>query len=1275
MLGGEEMAQSVGGLYLSLGLNLSELETGFVTASQTVAANIARLNRESNLVRLRAEVEIAGLDETADAERILQIRQTALNRQMEIQRDRVRILDAEFRNLVQTQGENSIVAQRAAIRLERERLTLANLDNELRNLNETSGGSNGFFGELSEMLPSIPTKLQAIGVAFGAVTAGVGAAATATKELLNEFHELQNQAYELNMSFTDTRNFLREMRLAGGDIGDFEGYIRGISDAYVKGEWDDPEFIALRKYGAEITDATGRLKNFKDLTEEVYQAWLKADAAGEGIEFLQLTGGEAGVRDAIQYFQRLKEAREDADKISTAKIDEKQLHELDRTMNLVTEQSAELKAALGDIFTPAAQAAAEKFFQILHDGTQTLVDNKDALQKWQFVAAEIFDTIADKASKVSDKIAEIAKTPKGTTGNVKADKIMSDMGWRYQDFNQQTPWRGNEPWKNFPKPESNHVLDGIYQRAEEKQKAYNAELEETAKKIDELDKKADNNPLNQYALKRVQQFRDELEDLQIELDFGGKDYLKSLAQLDLWKKRESVYKNFLSDEEKKVIDDLYSAKLDQIKQEQAEKIQEHWDNAADIQYEMTHTAFEKELRDIERWKEAQQEKASTAEEVQAVIAESAAKEAQAFEREMDRIKGTLQSLEDKIFEQEHSQYENDLRRAQQERIRYYEDFQKKGILNADTAGQIERWYNNAVNKLKQQAAKGGDYLKSPEGAMQRGGNGIMVIGGDQIIDDGLKNAVKANIGVIADESKFRAQFSQGLSQSAKEFLAANQSARQLTEAQKELIQSTQQAASGFQLIEGDKFTNVPQAPQAVNPQQQGYQVIEADQVVSMPTEQIQQFGDAVQQTANAIEQSDPSKILADAQKSLADNVSALPPEYFQNLADGTKAVSDMQLALTKSTMNLKDKFDALATKLESLSTVNQSRDNNQQSDGVLKLSASTQNLNDAQNALIRTTRDVDRNLRDISDIPPQTQLAQKDSGFKVGFDYDTAKDLMLTGVGLAATAGATGVGLAFSPEILAGAIVAALGGGLLKGTYDENTQANNQPDDRLKPVGEVDLSALDATLATIDTDLQSVLQELQNKSATETGIDFTELITPLTAIDEKAQGILQALQDTQPYQFDGLQEFLGTLPNIEEYVKSVLLELQSRNELPADTNAQLPNTNGIDYLTPLTNIDTNLQNFLQSIQTPQETAFSMETVVTPLNNIARFAENISTALGNRQPAQITVSPNISVNLGGAYVFDNAMKNELTNDITQDIVDEITTAVRQATSQSNYGYGA
>ncbi|MBR4382080.1 MAG: hypothetical protein IKP64_00820, partial [Selenomonadaceae bacterium] len=422
-------AENVDSLFMTLGLNLADLESGFVAADRTVRENIQRLNRENNLIRLRGEVQIAGLDETADAERILQIRQDALNQQMSIQRDRVRLLDAEFRRLAATHGTTNAAVQRAEVRLERERLALANLERESRRLNDTTGESNGIFDELSNMLPEIPTKFQAVGMAASAITAGFGAAATAVQDLLEQFRELQNQSYELNMSLPDTKQFLRQVKLGGGDIGDIEGYIRGITDAYVKGEYDDPEFIALRKYGAQITDATGRLKEFKDITDEVYRAWEKADAAGEGIEFLQLTGGESGVRDIIQYFQRLKEAREDAAQIFNADINTDQLHELDRAFGRLEEQSSELKAAIGNIFVPAAQAAAEKLFDTVRDGTQFFVENKDAIQRWGFIVAETFSTIESKLdSPFGGKIAlsdTFALTPSGYLDN--ARKALRDL--------------------------------------------------------------------------------------------------------------------------------------------------------------------------------------------------------------------------------------------------------------------------------------------------------------------------------------------------------------------------------------------------------------------------------------------------------------------------------------------------------------------------------------------------------------------------------------------------------------------------------------------------------------------------------------------------------------------------------------------------------------------------------------------------------------------------------------------------------------------------------
>lgn len=77
---------------------------------------LERLNRSGEIIRIRAQVDMEGLDKTADAEKILEIRQRSLNQELAIQRDRVRILDAQLNDLAQTQGETAISTQRATLR-------------------------------------------------------------------------------------------------------------------------------------------------------------------------------------------------------------------------------------------------------------------------------------------------------------------------------------------------------------------------------------------------------------------------------------------------------------------------------------------------------------------------------------------------------------------------------------------------------------------------------------------------------------------------------------------------------------------------------------------------------------------------------------------------------------------------------------------------------------------------------------------------------------------------------------------------------------------------------------------------------------------------------------------------------------------------------------------------------------------------------------------------------------------------------------------------------
>ena len=1275
-------AENVDSLFMTLGLNLADLESGFVAADRTVRENIQRLNRENNLIQLRADVEIAGLDEVNDAARILEIRQDALNRQMALQRDRVRLLDAEFRRLAATHGTTNAAVQRAEVRLERERLALANLERESRRLNDTTGESNGIFDELSNMLPEIPTKFQAIGLAANAITAGIGAASTAVQDLLEQFRELQNQSYELNMSLPDTKQFLRQVKLGGGDIGDIEGYIRGITDAYVKGEYDDPEFIALRKYGAQITDATGRLKDFKDITDEVYRAWEKADAAGEGIEFLQLTGGESGVRDIIQYFQRLKEAREDAAQIVNADIDTKQLHELDRAFGRLEEQSSELKAAIGNIFVPAAQAAAEKLFDTVRDGTQTLVENTDAIQRWGFIVAETFSTIESKLDSTFGDT--FALTPSGYLEN--ARKALRDLYDAFRlsidpnDF-RDAGWldgKGSlvsEAYSKFFGDLGKYT--GITQRAEERQREYNAELSETrtaaenaAQGIDETTEsiKREDDALSQYGDTRAKQFQAELEDLQLELNFGDDEYGKAKAQNDLWRQR--AYKqNHVSDEERLSIEALYAAKseqierdhqeeLNRIREEAEERANQHFENAADIQFRMTHTAFEKELRDIDLWKDAQLEKAETAEEIAGVIAESASKEAEAFERSVDRMKGKMQSLEDKIFAQEHSQYEQDVRRAQQDYYRQYRDFQKEGMLDEETKAKLDYWYTNEIRALENKASKARDnegdkYLKRPESAQGR----------------------PLDLGITVDEAKIQNQLSQQLSGEGKELVdqmfSLGNSAQTASEAQDSLAQSAQQTSESFQKIEGDRLVDDIQNLSTSTQQLTGLQA----QLAEATKAGISAFQDSEQNTPQ--KQVDTSK-QTDTAKTAQNRLAEKVRESIQNLKDGSNT-STKEKSLPLTTDKARGENPA----------------NNNRSFFEKKFA-------DNRDERLNVPENISLDAGEFANID-LSEIASPLSGIET--NVQGIRDILQ---GNNAVEDANAEGLESTSENSSWSeLLTPLN------SLDENVQSIWQKlqgerggEQSAEQPAEISSEVATQIADSVTAPIKQLAQELQAQQATPTDAATEKSAddqSHLATIDSKVQSILERVQATTPESVTpetkagapeiSFNELLDPLKKIDGNVQSIFQEMQSRREVSetstsidaATEQASVPQQENIREIfgQVIANVNSPLSDIVSAIANKQielpPIELPVETIVQPIDSIGSMVSKIVDLLSNREPPKVEISPSMDIDLGGAYVFDDRLKSELVNDITSNIVSKITEAVERATSSilrsGGYGFGS
>ncbi|MBR1806328.1 MAG: hypothetical protein IJ774_08095, partial [Selenomonadaceae bacterium] len=793
-------------------------------------------------------------------------------------------------------------------------------------------------------------------------------------------------------------------------------------------------------------------------------------------------------------------------------------------------------------------------------------------------------------------------------------------------------------------------------------------------------------------------------------------------------------------------EELTQQRIDKARLDYADKIQQHYQNANDTLFNATHSSYERELRDIERLIEEARKRGETETEIAAMIVEATAKEAAAIEREVDRIKKANQSLEDKIFAQEHSQYEVDRRKLQQEVAELYK--------NGASRENIERYYNNALRDLNAKAAKGGDYTKSPRG------------GGDiQIIDFGQQR--QRDIGIFTDEKAAREKVISSLTEEQRKRLEETGVLDKVIAAQTSLANSTEQAADNIQdaskieIIHGDEIEggdfSTPDMPSL-------------DELLAgvIPTSEFRELQTQTQEVTAA------QGNLTDA----TDNVTSAEKNLSDATNDATAANKNLSEAAAKAHEALKN-FAENAGKSSGLK-----RDNTDVPTKMPTKSAPT----------------------DSGQRPEKVNLQMKpqDTSYKLedlGFDLDVFsafEGVLGSAAGALVAAGVGGLTAASLPALIAAGIGVAGLAAVVSGTSDNRDERLNATENLSLDAGEfanIDLSEFSTPLSSIESNVQGIRDILQGKNAVDDATaeatpdtskeTAPDLLTPLTNISETAQSILGELQNRQDegdesanaiselqsevstqlsevatqmtegasqvsesitspieslaQQLDALQtqneeqststdEGTTYLENVASTVQSIWDDIQAAKETETsettdtdDTTAKLANidtnvaaiwqklseetaeqstdTPQDSELSRLATIDEKVQSILTTLQdkaateesplgtlleplkqldsplssiakavTEKKIEMPVETLVKPLDTISGFVSKIADMLSKREPPKVEISPNMDINLGGAYVFDNAMKQSLVDDITSNIVSRITEAVERATSQ-------
>lgn len=776
--------ESLSELYFRLGLDTSALDSGFIDAQQSLSKNLKILNRHENLIQIKTQADLTGLNEAAISTEGLRIKQEALAQQLEIQKDRIQLTAAAYQEMVQAQGEDSVAAYNLAVTLEQERIAMAKLEQQSQALTEQQRIQ---LGVNWEMLGAIEPALKVTDVWAGARTAvtlfgraipvpqikiataaliGLSAVIAGTvdatdelaednaAQILNEnfqtsaegisnslttvrndvirttdvvnqlqharispeqnttiidwardifrisfllveesdsfgdaiskinsqsqfmrteignyavvlagttkifqalhneainfvepsiegFKELKQRAYELNLPLSETTKWLSLIDLAGADYNDVRDYVRGVQDAVIKGDSEDPEVIALSKYGVVIQDTNGKLLSFNATLENLYEGFLKAEKAGEEEAYVIMTNGQA-VQDVLPFFKELANAKIKFNEIQWSTSDYAALRQTSTDLKLMQVQADELQNSLESLALPLADYSAQAKFDIYKKLTEWVEENRETILKWEFVFIGALDRIEEKASNASNKIknilsdvgqaiAEFFKAVSGSE-NKQAEESLFSLSNLLENKKRQSLWNKEDiklTYEYFPElvPKGKtvdqlieeHYTPSVTEKISEKLKEYvdyfkesyaqildNADqdleeyIAENEKARDETQKTSEEITAGlSYSYNRIAKYKEELANTKIDYDFGNDEYGKSLAKLDIWYDKAMQDARYYA-EEREVIEELYNAKVELIEKQHAEKLAEIRESIAASR----RTDLENALAEIEREKEA-----------------------------------------------------------------------------------------------------------------------------------------------------------------------------------------------------------------------------------------------------------------------------------------------------------------------------------------------------------------------------------------------------------------------------------------------------------------------------------------------------------------------------------------------------------------------------------------------------------------------------------------------------------------------------------------------
>ena len=433
--------QKIDELYLSLGLDIAQLQLDFDTAGKTVSQAMARLNSKETQLKLRMDIDLTKLDEAGTELDKVEVKYKAINRQLDIQRQKEEILAAVLKDAQKTSGMDSGAASRAETNLLKQQRIVAQTEAELRRLGKAygtlgqqmaaAGQQAGTFGARMQRgiaqahtgLTKLSNGFSLLNAKTAAVMAAVSTGAglfTLTKGAMEAGENIYRLSKRLHASAGEAAQLNRTFQLAGMDVMTVIPLIAKLDKQIESAGTSGNETTeALARFGVTIQDQQGNLLPLNEQLAELAKGYQYAVDMGQEEAYTAEVLGARGAAlvPLLEQYQDLMQIS--ANVKTTGLLNPEESHQTWLEWKQMEMELGQLKGAIGAALLPVSKELMPEVTDAFRALVQEISEHKDDIKEAILGWGTALKGVAEVATFVGEQIKKVSNHAKANEWLVK----------------------------------------------------------------------------------------------------------------------------------------------------------------------------------------------------------------------------------------------------------------------------------------------------------------------------------------------------------------------------------------------------------------------------------------------------------------------------------------------------------------------------------------------------------------------------------------------------------------------------------------------------------------------------------------------------------------------------------------------------------------------------------------------------------------------------------------------------------------------------------------